>query len=378
MYDLGGGTFDVSVVKIESGVVEVLATSGDNHLGGDDFDAIILDRINDHLETDAGLDGARDDRVLQARLRRAAEQAKVELSRLPYVRVEEDHVATVDGAVKHLSWEWSRTDFEGAIEELLAGTMRAVTTALNDAAVRPNELDRILLVGGSTRIPRVSQLLAERLGQEPHGEVNPELCVALGAGVQAGIEMGLDMPAVLVDITPYTFGTSILGELDGRPYAHQFVPLIRRNAKLPATHTEAFYTVYENQPSAEIKVYQGEDPDALQNVEIGTFLFEGLNSQQGSPRPRPAVHLPPGPGRHPERARRGARHRPRDPRRDRAGDRPLHGGGARRLDRADQRPLGGGDGAGRRCRRPGGRAGAAARTRRHAQAGRIGPGESPG
>ncbi len=282
VYDLGGGTFDVSVVKIESGVVEVLATSGDNHLGGDDFDALILDRINDHLETDAGLDGARDDRVLQARLRRAAEQAKVELSRQPYVLVEEDHVATVDGAVKHLSWEWSRTDFEGAIEELLAGTMRAVTTALNDAAVRPNELDRILLVGGSTRIPRVSQLLAERLGQEPHGEVNPELCVALGAGVQAGIEMGLDMPAVLVDITPYTFGTSILGELDGRPYAHQFVPLIRRNAKLPATHTEAFYTVYENQPSAEIKVYQGEDADALQNVEIGTFLFEGLNSQQGA------------------------------------------------------------------------------------------------
>ena len=282
VYDLGGGTFDVSVVKIERGVVEVLATSGDNHLGGDDFDAIILDHLNTHLETETGLDGARDDRLLQARLRRAAEQAKVDLSAQPYVLVEEDHVATVAGAVQHLSWEWSRNDFENAIEELLAGTMRAVTTALDDAAVRPNELDRILLVGGSTRIPRVSQLLAERLGQEPHGGVDPELCVALGAGVQAGIEMGLDMPAVLVDITPYTFGTSVLGELDGRPYAHEFVPLIRRNAKLPATHTEAFYTVYEQQQSAEIKVYQGEDPDALQNVEIGTFLFEGLNRQQGA------------------------------------------------------------------------------------------------
>ncbi len=282
VYDLGGGTFDVSVVKIESGVVEVLATSGDNHLGGDDFDAIVLDRLNAHLETDAGLAGARDDRLLQARLRRAAEQAKIELSRQPYVLVEEDHVATVDGAVQHLSWEWSRAEFEGAIEELLAGTMRAVTTALDDAAVRPNELDRILLVGGSTRVPRVSQLLAERLGQEAHGEVNPELCVALGAGVQAGIEMGLDMPAVLVDITPYTFGTSVRGELDGRPYAHEFVPLIRRNAKLPATHTGAFYTVYEDQRAAEIKVYQGEHRDALQNVEIGTFLFEGLNRQRGA------------------------------------------------------------------------------------------------
>ena len=282
VYDLGGGTFDVSVVKIESGVVEVLATSGDNHLGGDDFDAIVLDRINSHLETETDVAGARDDRLLQARLRRASEQAKIELSGRPYALVEEDHVATVEGAVKHLSWEWSRADFEGAIEELLAGTMRAVTTALGDAAVRPNELDRILLVGGSTRIPRVSQLLAERLGHEPHGEVNPELCVALGAGVQAGIEMGLDMPAVLVDITPYTFGTSVLGELDGRRYAHQFVPLIRRNAKLPATHTGAFYTVYENQQSVEIKVYQGESRDALQNVEIGTFLFGGLNRERGA------------------------------------------------------------------------------------------------
>ena len=282
VYDLGGGTFDVSVVKIESGVVEVLATSGDNHLGGDDFDAIILDRINSHLETETGLDGARDNRLLQARLRRTAEQAKVELSGQPYVLIEEDHVATVDGAMKHLSWELSRADFESAIEEMLARTMRAVTTALDDAAVRPNELDRILLVGGSTRIPRVTQLLTERLGQEPHGEVNPELCVALGAGVQAGIEMGLEMPAVLVDITPYTFGTSVFGELDGRPYADEFVPLIRRNAKLPTTHTEAFYTLHDDQERVDIKVYQGENPDALQNVEIGTFLFEGLNRQKGA------------------------------------------------------------------------------------------------
>ena len=282
VYDLGGGTFDVSVVTIESGVVEVLATSGDNHLGGDDFDAIVLDRINSHLETEAGLDGARNDRLLQARLQRTAEQAKVDLSRQPYVLVEEDHVGTVEGAVKHLSWEWSRGDFESAVEELLSGTMRAVSTALDDAAVRPDELDRILLVGGSTRIPRVSELLAERLGQQPHGEVNPELCVALGAGVQAGIEMGLEMPAVLVDITPYTFGTSVVGDLDGRPYAHKYVPLIRRNAKLPATHSEAFWTVYEQQESAEIRVYQGEHGDALQNVEIGTFLFEGLNRQEGA------------------------------------------------------------------------------------------------
>ena len=157
--------------------------------------------------------------------------------------------------------------------------MQSVTTALNDAAVRPSQLDRILMVGGSTRIPRIAQLLAERLGQEPHGGVDPDLCVALGAGVQAGIEMGQDMDSVLVDITPYTFGTSALGELYGMPYAHQFFPIIRRNTKLPTTRTEAFFTVTEAQRAVEIKVYQGEDPDALKNVEIGTFLISGLNEQ---------------------------------------------------------------------------------------------------
>ena len=282
VYDLGGGTFDVSVVGIEEGVVEVLATTGDNRLGGDDFDALVVERLDAHLETDMGIEGAREDRLLQARLARAAERAKMELSDQPYVRVEEDHVASVDGEAKHLSCELARADFESDVEELLARTMQAVTTALDDADVRPSQLDRILMVGGSTRIPRIAALLAERLGQEPHGEVDPDLCVALGAAVQAGIEMGQDMPALLVDITPYTFGTSAVGELYGMPYAHQYVPLIRRNAKLPATRTEVFFTVHDDQDAVEIKVYQGEDPDALKNVEIGTFRIVGLNRQAGA------------------------------------------------------------------------------------------------
>ena len=283
VYDLGGGTFDVSVVGIEDGVVEVLASTGDSRLGGEDFDALVLERLNAWLESEAGLgEEAREDRLLQARLRRAAERAKIELSGQPYALVEEDHVASVDGEARHLSCEIARDELERDLEEMLARTMRAVTTALTDADVRPSQLDRILLVGGSTRIPRIAQLLAERLGQEPHGGVDPDLCVALGAGVQAGIEMGLDMEAVLVDITPYTFGTSTVGELYGRPYAHEFVPLIRRNSKLPATRTDVFYTLFEDQESVEIKVYQGEDPDALRNVEIGTFLFSGLNREQGS------------------------------------------------------------------------------------------------
>ena len=283
VYDLGGGTFDVSVVGIEDGVVEVLASTGDSRLGGEDFDALVLERLNAWLESEAGFgEEAREDRLLQARLRRAAERAKIELSGQPYALVEEDHVASVDGEARHLSCEIARDELERDLEEMLARTMRAVTTALTDADVRPSQLDRILLVGGSTRIPRIAQLLAERLGQEPHGGVDPDLCVALGAGVQAGIEMGLDMEAVLVDITPYTFGTSTIGELYGRPYAHQFVPLIRRNSKLPVTRADVFFTLFEDQESVEIKVYQGEDPDALRNVEIGTFLFSGLNREQGS------------------------------------------------------------------------------------------------
>ena len=282
VYDLGGGTFDVSVVGIEDGVVEVLASTGDNRLGGDDFDALVAERLNAHIETEMGIEGVRDDPLLQARLGRTAERAKIDLSDQPYVRVEEDHIASAGGEARHLSCELTRDDFESDVEELLSRTMKAVTTALNDADMHPSQLDRILLVGGSTRIPRIAALLAERLGQEPHGEVDPDLCVALGAAVQAGIEMGQNMQAVLVDVTPYTFGTSAVGDLYGMPYAHQFIPLIRRNAKLPATRTDVFFTMHEDQESVDIKVYQGEDPDALKNVEIGTFHFTGLNRREGA------------------------------------------------------------------------------------------------
>jgi len=281
VYDLGGGTFDVSVVSIEAGVVEVMASTGDNHLGGDDFDEMIQEHVNQYLEETMGLSSVRQNRTLQARLRRAAEQAKIELSDRPCVKVEEDHVGEVNGQSRHLSFEVSRVDFEQDIEESMAQTMKAVTTALNDAAVRPSELDKILLVGGSTRIPRIRQLLWERLGQEPHGEVEPELCVALGAAVQAGIEMGVEVQSVLVDITPYTFGTSAAGELYGRPYLNQFIPLIRRNTKLPVTKTEMFYTLHEDQERVDVNVYQGEDQDALKNVKVGSFSFRGLNRKAG-------------------------------------------------------------------------------------------------
>ena len=281
VYDLGGGTFDVSIVHIESGVVEVLASTGDTHLGGDDFDRQIVERLVEHIEEDLRL-SVGEDPLLRARLLRAAEAGKIELSHSPYVLIEEDHIGEVDGQPRHLSFELSRLDFEGMVEESLDRTMEAVTRALNDASVRPSELDKILLVGGSTRIPRIVELLRERLGQEPHGEVDPDLCVALGSAVQAGMEMGMEVDSVLVDITPYTFGTSAAGQLYGRPYLYQYVPLIRRNTKLPTTRTEVFYTMHEEQETVEVDVYQGEDPDAKKNVQIGTFMFHELNQVPGA------------------------------------------------------------------------------------------------
>lgn len=282
VYDLGGGTFDVSVVRIEQGVVEVLASTGDTHLGGDDFDALILNRLNEHMAVSLGLPAARSDPSLQARLRHAAEAAKIALSTAPNARVEEDHVGVAGGQVQHLIYDLYRRDFEEAIEAMLGRTMESVSTALREAGVGPKQLDRVLLVGGSTLIPRVSELLRERLGQEPHGEVDPHLCVALGAALQGGMEMGLEVGTVLVDVTPYTFGTTAVGEVHGRPHLHQFVPLIRRNTRLPATRSDLFYTMYEDQESVSVEVYQGEDPDALNNVKIGEFLFEGLNRESGA------------------------------------------------------------------------------------------------
>lgn len=277
VYDLGGGTFDVSIVQIEDGVVEVLATTGNNRLGGDDFDQLILDELNTIVVNELGISDATDDRVLQARLRRAAEKAKIELSDVPFVTIDEDHVGQASGGIQHLSTVFGRPKFNVLIGDLLQSTIKKVNEALVDADMNQNQLNKILLVGGSTRIQRISELLVERLGREPHGEVDPDLCVALGAGVQAGIEMGLDMEAVLVDVTPYTFGTSAIGELYGNLYQHTFVPIIRRNSKLPATQTSPFQKLMEDQDSIRFRVYQGENPDALHNVEIGEVFFEGLD-----------------------------------------------------------------------------------------------------
>jgi len=176
IYDLGGGTFDVSIVRIENGVVEVLSSTGDNHLGGDDFDQLIVDRLTAHIQEDLKLKETDKNPVLMARLRRAAEKAKIALSFEPYTRIEEDHIGKKLFRDIHLSYELSRNDFEEMIQDYLDRTMESVTKALDDACLLAAAIDKIILVGGSTRIPCISEMLTEKFGKAPHGEIDPDLC----------------------------------------------------------------------------------------------------------------------------------------------------------------------------------------------------------
>ncbi|WP_031433233.1 Hsp70 family protein [Methylomarinum vadi] len=275
VYDLGGGTFDVSVVNIESGVVEVLASHGDNHLGGDDFDEQIVDFLLTHLREHHQADASGDSKAM-ARITRAAEQAKLQLSDQPYTRIEEEHLLQHQGSTIHLSVELSRMAYEEMIEDYINATLDAVHIALKGAKLTASNIDEIILVGGSTRTPCIRERLFNEFGFEPHGEVDPDLCVALGAATQAAMVAGQQVDTVLVDVTPYTYGTSAIGTLNGQYYPFMFVPVIHKNSALPIRKTEAFMTSYDGQEKVEIAIYQGEDPDALNNIEIGEFEVSGL------------------------------------------------------------------------------------------------------
>jgi len=281
VYDLGGGTFDVSIVRIENRVVEVLSSTGDTLLGGDDFDRKIVKRLLDHIESKHQLKLG-ESPIALARLKRSAEAVKKELSSAPFAFVEEDHIGQKDGRPVHLSFELSRHEFESMIESDLARTMESVNKALKDASMLPSAIQKIILVGGSTRIPKIAEMLEDKFGIQPHSEIDPELCVAMGAGIQAAREMGIDQSAVLVDITPYTFGTSALGIVKGNPSLSQFIPLIRRNTKIPARRSEVFFTVVDDQEAVDVRIYQGEEPDAQDNVLLGNYLFNLTPSQAGS------------------------------------------------------------------------------------------------
>uniref|UniRef100_A0A7C4MN81 Heat-shock protein Hsp70 n=1 Tax=Desulfatirhabdium butyrativorans TaxID=340467 RepID=A0A7C4MN81_9BACT len=281
VYDLGGGTFDVSIVRIEKGIVEVLSSTGDNQLGGDDFDNRIVNLLVRHIQETYDLDVSSNP-LTMARLKRAAEAAKIALSENPFVQIEEDHIGERKGKPIHLSYELSRMDFVEMIQEYLDRTMDSVTKALKDALMLPSAIDKIILVGGSTRIPQISNMLEDKFGKLPHSEIDPDLCVALGAAIQAGREMGLDSTSVLLDVTPYTFGTSALGEVGGKITPYCYVPIIRRNTKLPTHRAEVFWTIDDNQEAVEVTVYQGEEPISLDNVLLGKFYFRLTPAPRGS------------------------------------------------------------------------------------------------
>lgn len=278
IYDLGGGTFDVSIVTMEQDITEVLASHGNNRLGGDDFDQLLVDRLLKEFREEHGIDLGNDHRPALARLWWAAEEAKKRLSSEPFVRIREEALIQKDGEPLHLETEISREDFEKMVAHLMESTLDCVTKTLDEAGKRPGELDAILLVGGSTRMPLVSRLLEERTGLVPRHDIHPDLCVALGAGVLGARLYGKEVDRILVDVTPYSFGPSYLGELNGMVYPHCYHPIIRANTALPVTRTDRYFTAQPFQTEVDIDIYQGEDPDAIKNIPVGHFRVEGLKA----------------------------------------------------------------------------------------------------
>ncbi|MEA1923787.1 MAG: Hsp70 family protein [Pseudomonadota bacterium] len=279
VYDLGGGTFDVSLVTIEDEIVEVKASHGDTHLGGDDFDELLINHVADHFQNLHNVD-LRENSRTRNRLWQALEKAKIELSSQPFSTIMEEYIDDKH----HLEIEIARSDYEAMIYPLLSKTVDCIHACLRDAAILPGALSRIMLVGGSSRTPLIRTMLEETFGAPVHHEIDPNLIVAMGAAIQGGIISGHKSDAILVDITPYTFGTSAANEFQGSLQTGLFVPIIKRNTPLPTQKSEVFHTMFDNQKAVSVEIYQGEDPLAENNIPVGNFLVDGLSQvPQGSP-----------------------------------------------------------------------------------------------
>nr|WP_321464952.1 Hsp70 family protein [uncultured Desulfobulbus sp.] len=274
VYDLGGGTFDVSVVQFRGDIKEVLASCGDTALGGDDFDARLkdyfLEHLEEHCERELGEDFA-----LQVRLTDIAERTKIALSAQPYVTVNEVAVALVDQAPINLSLEISREEFDQLTDDLIEQTRSKVLEALDEARLAVEDIDRIILVGGSTRMPSTQRMLAELFDQPMEHSVDPDLCVALGAAVQAGIIAGEPLRHILIDVAAHSLGTRTIDEIDPETGdADHFTPIIRRNTRIPVARTEVFYTIIEGQERIDVEVFQGESRSCRENSLVGSFRFD--------------------------------------------------------------------------------------------------------
>lgn len=267
VYDLGGGTFDVSILEIGDGVFEVLSTNGDTHLGGDDFDQRVIDYLADEFKKAEGLDLRKDPHALQ-RLKDAAEKAKIELSSTTQTHVNLPYVTAVDSVPKHLDVTLTRAKFEQIVNDLIERTKKPCQSALSDAKLTPDKIDEVILVGGSTRIPAIQDLVKSLFGREPHKGVNPDEVVAIGAAIQGGVLAGDVKDILLLDVTPLSLGIETLGNV--------FTPMIPRNTTIPTKKSEIYTTAAANQTSVTIRVGQGERPMFADNREIGRFDLVGI------------------------------------------------------------------------------------------------------
>lgn len=266
-FDLGGGTFDVSVLEVGDGVVEVRSTSGDTHLGGDDWDAVIVDWIVEEFKKENGIDLRKDRQALQ-RLKEAAEKAKIELSNTVQSEINLPFITADASGPKHLVLSLSRSKFEQLSADLLKRVEAPVHQALKDAELTKNKIDEVVLVGGSTRMPMVQELVERLLGKAPNKSVNPDEVVAVGAALQAGVLSGDVKDILLLDVTPLSLGVETMGGV--------FTKLIERNTTIPVRKAETFSTAADNQPAVDIHVLQGERPMAADNMSLGQFQLTGL------------------------------------------------------------------------------------------------------
>ena len=267
VFDLGGGTFDVSILEIGDGVHEVLSTSGDTHLGGDDFDKKIIDWICEEFKKQEGMDLTNDKQAMQ-RIKEAAEKAKCELSSVVETTINLPYITADANGPKHLELSLTRAKFEELSHDLLERCKKPVEQALKDAGLSKNDINEVVLVGGSTRIPAVQQLVKEYTGKEPNQSVNPDEVVAVGAAIQAGVLAGEVKDIVLLDVTPLTLGIETLGGV--------MTPLVPRNTTIPVSKSQVFSTAENNQTAVDINVLQGERPMASDNKSLGMFRLEGI------------------------------------------------------------------------------------------------------
>ncbi|HSH51603.1 MAG TPA: molecular chaperone DnaK [Bacteroidales bacterium] len=267
VFDLGGGTFDISILELGDGVFEVKSTNGDTHLGGDDFDEVIIDWLAEEFKKDEGIDLRKDPMALQ-RLKEASEKAKVELSSSTSTEINLPYIMPVDGVPKHLVKTLSRSKFEQLADKLINATLEPCKKALSDAGMQSSDIDEVILVGGSTRIPAIQKVVEDFFGKKPSKGVNPDEVVAIGAAIQGGVLTGDVKDVLLLDVTPLSLGIETMGGV--------FTKLIEANTTIPTKKAETFTTAADNQPSVEIHVLQGERPMAKDNKTIGRFHLDGI------------------------------------------------------------------------------------------------------